>query len=153
MPTLLDTSQIIKRVYDDETSAIKVDLSKMHQVAVSLDANEDSITTFNRELAVKVAVTSESLDVIVPAFASKGLYTVSFFTKSNTPVSIPFEIALEASPSHVDELWFDCNARMTVVQEAQMSSFTVSQNFLRWRVVCRNKQYALDVSVYLVARG
>lgn len=105
-PTLLDSPQIVKRIYDETDDAIRIKIASGVDFAVELNADDgDSVESRGISGSTKVSLTSASTGVVVAAFDCKGMKSFNLYTKTTSTIVGAQACTFEVSPSDVDDVW------------------------------------------------
>jgi hypothetical protein len=155
-PSLLDSGQILKRLYDESNDAVRLVLADPSAgISVSLSSSEDSVVNLPTSLAATANITSASTGVIIAATSCVGMKTFNLFSKSTSAVVGPQVLTVEISPSDSADVWFATSLTITpstsnnVVVSGTAASFVAR----RVRVSTAAALTSGTVSVYLVAQA
>ncbi len=113
-PSLQDSGQIIKRVYDQSNDAIRVEVGTGTTFGISISADSgDSVTVVPNVFEVKAHITSTNSGVIVAATPCIGIKTFNLYTNTTTTITGAQACTLEVSPSDTDNVWIASSLTIT----------------------------------------
>lgn len=113
-PSLLDSPQIIKRVFDGTNDSIRVNLGDVNGLSMSLSAaSGDSVVNHPDSLTAKVSLTSASTGTVLPAQSCVGMKSFNLFTNTTATLVGAQTCTLQISPSDTDDVWIDTSLTIT----------------------------------------
>jgi hypothetical protein len=105
-PGLLDAPQIVKRVYDSDNDAIRVEVGVGTGFALNLSADSgDSISSVPTVTEQKASITTANTGVIIPATSCIGMKSFNLYTNTTSAITGAQVCTLEVSPSDSDNVW------------------------------------------------
>ena len=114
LPSLLDSGQIIKRVFDGTNDAVRVEIGQGTSFAIGLSADSgDSILTVPTLLEAKASITSTNSGVIIPVTSCTGMKSFSIYTHTTSTITGAQLCTVEVSPSDSDNVWIATSATIT----------------------------------------
>lgn len=119
-PSLLDSGQIIKKIFDTTDDAVRIVLASGTTFEVSLNSDEDSVTVLGNGFAGNTAaLTSASTGVVMAATASVGiksfqLYAIVNAAQTGGLTSGAIVVKIEVSPSDSVNVWYDPSSSLNV---------------------------------------
>lgn len=106
----VDTSQILRYVYDDETNSLRLILAA--PIDFSLQSSQDSISTQGISISASGSTGGPDSIIIGPLDAS-GMKSFQLYAKSNGALATGAIGILEVSPSSAGDVWFSTSASLT----------------------------------------
>jgi len=113
-PSLLDSGQIVKRVYDQANDAVRVEVGVGTSFGLSLTADSgDSVLSVPVVSEAKASITSSSTGVIVAAAPCIGMKSFNLYTNTTATITGAQVCTVQVSPSDSDNVWISTSLTIT----------------------------------------
>ena len=154
MRSRLDATKIIQNIYDPVANAASVRLTNT-EIAIALDAAEDSVVSKKFSISQKATVPSgtATLTVVVPAQEVAGLDRINIITNVTSAITATSLVCkVQVSPSLVDDVWIDFSPAISISVSSGVQQANIQSNiYPRARVVITHAGYSAgSFDVYLV---
>lgn len=143
-PSLLDSGQIIKRLFDGSNDAIRIVLAEATGIAIELNADDgDSVESRGINSETKASITNTDSGVIVPAQSCAGMKSFNLYTKTTSTITGSQVCTLEVSPSDTDDVWIATSVTVTPSDTDQ----TVVAGTASSAIVARRARVSIAASI------
>lgn len=155
-PSLLDSPQIVKRVFDPLNDSVRVNLGDINGLSFNISATGDTIGVQGVSSSTKVSLTASSTGVVIPAMSCVGIKSFQLYTNTTGTITGAQALTVEVSPSDTDDVW---KATTLTVTESTTSG-TVIMGTANSAIVARRVRVSIAAAIssgtfdaYLVLQG
>jgi len=156
-PSLLDSGQIVKKIYNESTDSIRIELASGTTFAVALDAADgDNIAEKGLSISTKASITNANTGVIVDAADCAGYKSFNLYTATTSTIIGAQICTLEVSPSDTDNVWIATTLTIT----PSLVNGTVVAGTASSSIVARRARVSIAAAItsgtfniYLVKQG
>jgi len=112
--SLLDTGQLVKRVFDSDNDSVRITLAEATGIAIELSAADgDNIDVKGLSTSTKASLTSASTGTIVAATDCNGIKSFQLYTNTTSTIVGAQVCTVQISPSDTDDVWIDTALTVT----------------------------------------
>ena len=150
--TMLDSGQIIKKVFDCEHDAYRIVWANNVELAIALDAADgDSVTAYTAGFQTSGAFGTGSA-TSVAAIDCRGYRTFQMYSDTTSDISDSKACTLEISPADSGDVWFQTSLSITpgASSGAKVLSTTTTVAARRLRVVATSALPSGAATIYVV---
>lgn len=129
---LLDSGQIVKRIYDGANDAIRTVPAEATSYSIELDATDgDSVLVYGNGFAQNsTSLSSASAGVVIAAAACVGQKSFQLYgivtALQGASTAGDLIARIEVSPSDTDNVWYNSSVSLTVPSASALNSVTAS---------------------------
>lgn len=144
LPSYLDSSQIVKRVYDATNDAIRVEVGAGTSFGLSITADSgDSVTAVPNVTEVKTSITSASSTTLIAATPCIGMKSFNLYTNTTSTIVGAQVCTLQLSPSDSDNVWIASSLTIT----PSLTNGTVVMGTVNGAIVARRMRVVAAAAI------
>lgn len=116
-PSLLDSPQIVKRVFDPLNDSVRVNLGDVNGLSFNLSATGDTIGTQGVSTSTKVTglanATTGVNTVVLGPVSCVGMKSFQLFTNTTATITGAQVMTVQVNPSDADNVWINTTLTIT----------------------------------------
>lgn len=112
-PSLLDSPQIIKRVFDASNDSVRVNLGDINGLSFNLSATGDTIGVQGVSTSTKVSLDNTSTGVVLGPVSCVGMKSFQLYTNTTATLVGAQALTVQVSPSDTDNVWINTSLTAT----------------------------------------